>query len=160
MLAITFFILKFLFSVSSVEELKFLLFPIKKIIELLFGSTSVFIPTNGYFFEILNIVIDKTCAGYNFWLLSFALLAYINLNNLNKDYLKIISILFSFIVSFFFSIFVSSSRIYVSIILQSKIIIFSGNSIIHESIGIITNLLFLIMIYFITENLHKKWNNK
>lgn len=159
-LAIIFFVLKLLFSQSSVEEIKFLLIPIKKIIEILLGNSSIFIPTKGYFFDSLNIVIDKSCAGYNLWLLCFVLISFLNLNYLEKPNLKIISFLFSFIISFFFSIFVTSSRIYVSIVMQNNIPIFSGNSIIHESIGIITNLVFLVLIYYLFENIHKKWNKK
>lgn len=146
--AIIFAVLKYAYTLSSSDDLLFLLSPINKIITIITGEHSTYIE-NGYFFKNLNISIDKSCSGFNLWLLIFIMLSFLALKHIGKYKIFIIPI--SLFVAYVVSIFINVSRIFTSIVIQDKINNILPNHTIHEAIGIITNLIFLILIYIFTE---------
>lgn len=154
-LAITFILLKYVYTQTETSDLKFLLLPTSKAVEFLTASTYFFTPDKGYFFEELNVTINKSCSGFNFFILSFILLSVLSIGYLKLRNQKVISISLSLFGAYFLSILANSSRIYSSIILQEKLqrLTSLDASIIHESIGIINNLTFLIVAYYFTEKL-------
>lgn len=155
-----FILLKFVFANADNNDLKFLLSPTNTIVELLTGSQSVFNQENGYFFEHLNIIIDKSCSGFNFWLLCFLMLTFLIIKYLKNSKGKIIALMVSFISAYFITMMVNSSRIFASIIIQNQNYSFVNQPIVHESIGIVTNLTFLILIYILVEGALIKRNSK
>ena len=58
--AVLFFLLKLFFSFAEVSALEFLLKPTDICIKLLTGFRSVYIPGSGYYYDSLNIIIDKS----------------------------------------------------------------------------------------------------
>ena len=146
-------LLKYLFTMAENDSLFFLLNPTNKFIEILTNSESIYLASCGYYHEQLNIIIDKSCSGYNFWLICFVMLTYLFLKYSDKNMRKLLSIPIALSFSYFLTIFVNTSRIFASIIIQkqTKSIQENWQPIIHESIGIITNLTFLIITYYITE---------
>lgn len=148
-----FILLKFCFTRADNYDLTFLLKPTDKFVGLLTGSHSVYLSDNGYYHEQLNIIIDKSCSGFNFWILSFLLLTYLTIKNLNKPTHKAMCIPVVLICAYILTIFVNTSRIFVSIVVQNqtKNIFHNQQHIIHEAIGIITNLSFLILAYILVE---------
>ena len=159
-----FILLKFWFTSADNNDLAFLLKPTDKFVGLLTGSHSVYFTDNGYYHEKLNILIDKSCSGFNFWILSFLLFTYLTVRYVDKHFYKLLAILLSFIGAYLLTIFVNTSRIFVSINMQNqtKNIFPHQQDIIHEAIGIITNLTFLILTYYLIEKIltHKKYNAK
>lgn len=153
-----FILLKLLFASSETNDLIFLLSPTNKIVELLSGSPATFISGEGYFYENFNIIIDKSCSGFNFWLLCFVMLSFLTIKNFNKSWKKGLAMTASFVIAYIFTILVNSSRIFASIIIEKQFNSLTFHSIIHESIGIITNLTFLILIYLMVEKLFLKRN--
>jgi exosortase K len=153
-----FILLKLLYTVAGTNDLHFLLGPTNKIVELLSGSQARYIQNSGYFHESLNIVIDKSCSGFNFWLLCFIMLSFLTLKYFKNRINKILTMTLSLIGAYFLTVLVNSSRIFASIIIENQIHSIAKYSIIHESIGIITNLTFLILIYLITERILNKRN--
>ena len=149
-----FLLLKYWFALTNVSGLTFLLKPMNLLLELITGQQSVYMPNDGYHYPTLNIVIDKSCSGFNFWLLCFLMLAFLIIKNLNHHFSKIVAIPIVLILSYLITIFTNTSRIFASIIIQQQAnqIFIGGQHLIHESIGIITNLTFLILTYFLTEN--------
>jgi exosortase K len=100
--------------------LLFLLYPTDWLTGLLMGSTGIYSPENGFFHERLNIMIDKSCAGFNYWVLSFLLFTYLEVNHLKNNKEKALALLFALLGAYFFTIFVNASRIVVTIIVQPK----------------------------------------
>lgn len=163
--AVGFFILlKFGFTLADNNDLTLLLKPTDKFVGLLTGSQSVYISDNGYFHEHLNIIIDKSCSGFNFWILCFLLFAYLTVKHFDKSIQKSLSLPTSLFVAYVLTIFVNTSRIFVSIVVQSqtKSIFLNHQHIIHEAIGITTNLTFLILAYVLIEKFltHKRYHAK
>jgi exosortase K len=150
-----FILLKFGYTLSDFNDLTFLLKPTNKLVGFLTGSHSVYIQSSGYFYEQLNIVIDKSCSGFNFWLLCFLMLTFLTLKYFNKNIQKAFALLFSIVGAYILTIFINSSRILASIIINNHhITIFDDKrEIIHETVGIVINLFFLILIYLIVERI-------
>ena len=146
-----FILFKFGFTFADNDSLTFLLKPTDKLVGLLTGSSSIYISENGYFHNQLNIFIDKSCAGFNFWILSFMMITFLGLKNIENNLKKVFTIPLALIGTYFLTIFVNSSRIFASIVIQNQMsdIFVNQKHIIHETIGIVTNLSFLILTYFI-----------
>lgn len=161
--AALFIVLKFAFTIASVDDLLFLLKPTNSFVALLADSPSVYLDNRGYFHQSLNIVIDKSCAGFNFWLLSFLVFVYLFLNHISRAWHKFFVLPTALFLGYLLTIFVNSSRIYASIIIQNQTKFIQINQdYLHEAIGIITNLSFLILAYYLTEKflIYKQFNAK
>jgi exosortase K len=79
-----FVLLKVGFTFADNNDLAFLLKPTDKFVGLLTGSQSVFLAKDGFFYEKMNVVIDKSCSGFNFWILCFLVFAYLGLKYFDK----------------------------------------------------------------------------
>lgn len=153
-----FILLKFAFTLADNNDLTFLTNPTSKLVGVLTGSHSVYLSENGYFHEHLNIIIDKSCSGFNFWVLCFLLFTYLTVKQFNKTLIKILTIPIALIGAYLLTIFVNTSRIFASIIVQTQInsTFLNKQHIIHEAIGIITYLSFLILAYLLIEKILRK----
>ena len=156
--------LKFCFTLADNNDLTFLLKPTNKLVGLLTDSHSIYLSDSGYFHKHLNIIIDKSCSGFNFWVLSFLLFTYLTVKHFDKTLSKVLTISAALIGTYLLTIFVNTSRIFASIVVQSqtKSILLNQHHMIHEAIGIFTNLTFLILAYVLIEKLliHKPYNAK
>jgi exosortase K len=159
-----FILLKFGYTLAENNDLTFLIKPTDKLVGLLTSSHSVYLSESGYFHEHLNIIIDKSCSGFNFWALCFLLFTYLTVRHFNRTLNKILTIPIALILAYLLTIFVNTSRIFASIVVQTqtKNILLNHQHILHEAIGIITNLTFLILAYVLIEKLliHKRPNEK
>ncbi len=150
-----FLLLKFGFTLSDNNDLTFLLKPTDKLVGFLTGSQSVYISESGYFHEHLNIIIDKSCSGFNFWILNFLLFTYLTVQYFDKSLSKILAIPIALMGAYLLTIFVNTSRIFTSIVVQTqtKSLFLNKQHIVHEAIGVITNLTFLILTYVIIDKI-------
>lgn len=159
-----FILLKFGFTLADNNDLTFLLKPTDKLVGLLTGSHSVYLADNGFYHDKLNILIDKSCSGFNFWILSFLVFTYLTVKYLDKPLHKILSIPTVLLCAYLLTIFVNASRIFASVIVQNQTKNFFANQqhLIHEAVGIITNLSFLVLSYYLIEKLlkHRQHNAK
>jgi exosortase K len=156
-----FVLLKAGFTFAGNDSLAFLLNPTDKLVGLLAGSHSVYIAAAGYFHDSLNIVIDKSCSGFNFWILCFLLFTYLTVKRLDKPLHKTLAVPVSLICAYPLTIFANVSRIFASLIVESHTKNFfpERQYLIHEAIGIITYLSFLILAFFLIEKLKRgKYN--
>ena len=152
---ILFIVLKFGYKFADTEDLTFLLKPTNKVVEFLTGMQCSFSQGAGYYYEQLNIIIDKSCSGFNFWLLCFLMLTFLFLKH-TKTHLQKISVLsFSIIGAYIVTIGVNSARIFTSIIIQSQDFstLYIEQKVLHQTIGIVTNLSFLVLIYILSERM-------
>jgi exosortase K len=157
-----FFILgKYWYSNSTIEEWLFILKPTTSFVGFLTGDSFVFVPNQGYYFQDLDVLINKGCAGVNFWLLSFVLYYYQFVTKSAKIIYKIVALPLSLLLAYIFTIFINGSRIYTSIKFQNELesLLSIHHSIIHESIGVFTFLSFFILssisINLVLNNLQK-----
>lgn len=146
-------LLKIVFTQADNDNLFFLLKPTDRCIGILTGSTSVYLESSGYYHEKLNIVINKSCSGYNFWLICFAMLTFLLLQYADRDIKKLLVIPVALLLGYILTLFVNTSRIFASIIIynQAKGIQGDWQHVIHQTIGITTNLTFLVAAYYITQ---------
>ncbi len=148
-----FFLLKFVYRFFDNTTLLFLLKPVNFVVSILTNSKWIFLQEDGFYHEDLNIVINKSCSGYNFLLLCF-LLIYLASKKLFRG--KISGILLypgAMLISWVITLFANSSRIVTSILLQQKLRLQNGW--LHEANGIFIYLSILIALYlsivFITQ---------
>lgn len=148
-----FIVLKLIYTLTEIEELKFLLKPTDALVGVFTGSESIYLEGSGFFHKQLNIVIDKSCAGFNFWILCFLLFSYLTIQHFNNAVFKILTIISSLLAAYILTLFVNTSRIIASIIIQNqtKDLLRGQQHIVHEAIGIITNLTFLVLSYILIE---------
>lgn len=153
-----FLLLKFFFQGASNDDLSFLLKPTNKLVELLTNSQSIYSSVNGYYHSKLNILIDKSCSGFNFLLLCFMLFYYLLVKYTGRLSQKILSLPLAMLLAYFFTIFVNASRIFISIMFpeDTKKLFPLSPSIFHESVGIVIYLSFLIIAYYLFEFLLSK----
>lgn len=155
-----FTLLKFWLGTFDNDKLVFLLKPTDKIFELATGVKSYYTTENGYYYDKFNIVIDKSCSGYNFLLLCFIMLYFQVIKYTEKAKYKLLLLPIGLSIAYVLTIFINSSRILISVVIQQATVDFLNfdPGIIHEAIGVVTYLSFLLITYLITEKiLNKKY---
>ena len=159
-----FILLKFWFTLAENDSLFFLLKPTSKFVGLLTGSQSVYLADSGYYHTGLNILIDKSCSGFNFWILCFLVFTYLAIKYLDKPIYKVLTIPTALVGAYLLTVFVNTSRILASVVVQNltKNIWSNQQHLVHEAVGIITNLSFLVLVYYLVEKLlkHKQHHAK
>jgi len=155
---ILFIVLKLGYRYAGAEDLDFLLNPTNKIISLLTGLHATYTQDSGYYYEQLNIVIDKSCSGYNFCLLSFLMFTFLLIKHTTSRIQKLITLWVSMVGAYLLTIGVNSARIFTSITIQRQdiSILHIDPSITHQAIGIITNLTFLTLMYLLIKRVLTK----
>ncbi len=147
--------MKYLVRFADIGLFRFLLKPTDILVGLFTASQSVYIKGVGYRHEGLNVVIDRSCAGFNLWIIAFIMLAYLAVKHFVGITHRIFSIALSLVAAFFLTIFTNTSRIFASITFQpiAARILPLSKDIIHEAIGVTVNLSFLILAYIIVDKL-------
>lgn len=147
-IAIVFLALKTFYTAASTDNLYFILYPTNFCIELISGSTAFYTNENGFFYSNLNFVINKSCSGFNFWIISFVMLSFLGLSVLKKNKERITLLFSVFIISYLSTLFVNASRIAVAI-LTSGIAPDNTKDFpwLHQAEGIFIYLSFLIILY-------------
>jgi len=150
--------LKFWYTQATTESLLFFLKPVDKIVELAVDSPSQFLPQKGYFHEDLNIVIDRSCSGFNFWLICFVMLGSSAMKFFLRPRQKIAAIFALLVFSYFFTIFVNAWRIWISVKMQKvwASIFMTPPAQIHQVEGTMIYLASLILVYFTVDWLFRK----
>jgi len=149
LLTIAFITSKILYRSADIESINWLLKPINSLFTSFTNSRWVFIPESGYYHEDLNILINKSCSGANFFILTFSMLVIILIHKFERHLSKILFILFSLGISFVFTIFVNTSRIIILTQINAlKLDRFHWS---HEAVGSFIYLLFLIVLYQIAQ---------
>ena len=156
-----FILLKFAFTFAGNDDLIFLLKPADALVGLFTGSQSIYLSGDGYYHGKLNILIEKSCSGFNFWVLCFLVFSYLGLKYFDKPLHKVLTIPAALIFAYLLTVFTNASRIFAAIVVQNQTINILPNQqhLIHEAVGIITNLSFLILAYYLIEKFLKHRRN-
>ncbi|MFO8054820.1 MAG: exosortase K [Bacteroidales bacterium] len=147
--------LKFWFAWADNQVLFVLLKPTNAIFSIMTASESAYSPDTGFYHEKFNILIDKSCAGYNFMLINFLMVYVLVLKYVKKPHFKWLLLPLTLAFSLVITVFVNSFRIIASANFQHTIhkMLNVKQEIVHQTIGVITYLSFLIIIYLITEKI-------
>ena len=152
LLLFLFVFIKFLFAIATVDEIRYFIYPISKIIDTITNTHSVYVITKGYFNEDLNFVINKSCSGINFFLIFLVSISYrysLEKNKPSSAKNLIISILLALIAT----LLANSSRILCSITAPT---FFSFNlDLLHQIQGTVVYLFFLLFSYLLFDYLLK-----
>ena len=147
-IALLFICFKYLHSIADNSHLAFMLNPISIAIEQMTGSSPIFIPEKGFFYPSLNILIDKSCSGFNFWMLCFTLFSFHLIQNRksNPNFLYLPFLLF---ITYLITLLTNTSRILISIKMQGLFpFTFADNQFLtHEAIGSFIFVFFFILFY-------------
>ncbi len=147
---------KFFYKYANVAQLLWLVKPVAIWISSVTNTEMYWVDSLGYIFPKLGICIEKSCSGYNMLLISYSMLSYlILLNKLNSS--NFLVWIIAFLLSYFLSIFSNFTRIYFSLVFSRKLphLWIPSHEIIHQGIGVFTNLLFLIFTYLFIQYLFK-----
>lgn len=162
---ILFVALKLLYTQSTNDDLLFILTPTDSLVSIITGTYSVYQPEAGFLHEQLNIIVGKSCAGFNFMLLSFITLSFVTIRRPEKSIYKALIIPVTLIFAYIFTIFTNTCRIVVSIHVQSladTIYTARPHELLHEATGIAINLGFLVLLFYLSEKIiqKRKYNEK
>ncbi len=144
-----FILLKYAYILLNADDLKIFLSAYNSIIETVTGLPSQYIYGKGYYYETLNILIDKSCSGYNLWLIFYLVISLLMVKIFRNRKHTMAGILMSLIVAYILTIITNSARIITSIYLQKNLshYIKINPEILHQSLGVLNNLFFLILFY-------------
>lgn len=153
-----FLLMKTLYSNAELQHLTFLLAPSSEIVATFTGTHSTFFPEQGYFNEQLNILINKSCSGFNFWSICF-LMSYCLLAKPDHPWLRNASLLpLILAITYLFTILVNSTRILFSLLLHSS----TSNPLVadmpwsHQAEGAFIYLSYLVIAYLSIEYFQTK----
>jgi exosortase K len=159
---LVFVLLKFGYTRAEPQELKILIAPTSEVVEVLTSSGSRFISDSGYFNQKLNIIIDKSCSGFNFMILCFLCLSFTAIKHLRTNLQKLLAIFFLLMASWFITIFVNASRIILSVFIHffGMSGSLSQESWMHQAEGVFVYLFFLISIQLVFNHFLNKISSK
>lgn len=155
---IVFVILKMSFTWTDNKDLDFLLGPTDNLISLATSSNSQIVDDGSYFHQRLNILIDKSCSGFNFLILCFLMLVFVSIKNVPDTNYKILIFPLVLVLSYFIAILVNSSRILFSVFINEFLASIEVVEYIwlHQAEGAFVYLFSLVLIYMSYEKLIKK----
>ncbi|MPR35618.1 exosortase K [Salmonirosea aquatica] len=115
-----FVLLKLAYTQADTSDLAFLLGPTDTLVGLAANSPSVYDSASGYLHPDLNITIDKSCSGFNFWMLSFLMLSFLSLRYLSQSSHKLAALPLALLCAYGLTIFANTSRITIAVLLQNQ----------------------------------------
>lgn len=139
--------LKLSYTQATTADLLWLLKPTNVLVAVALGSGSEFRVGEGFVHVGLNIVIDKSCSGFNFWLLCSAvlLLAGLQVGGQNGRRWWLLSLP---VVAYGLTVLVNAARIITAVSLQRALPELGRRyAWLHEAEGVLVYLFFLILIY-------------
>lgn len=150
-----FILLRYLFGVVPVEMLDFLLFPVSKLVGFCLNSPGRFVEGAGYVHEGLQIIIERSCAGGNFLLISFLMTSWFFIHEkVLRSWLIIPGAL---LLSYLLTILANVGRITGYLVLTGKegipLVMLIDKHLLHTFTGVVVYLVFLILFYFILQKI-------
>lgn len=151
---VIFVLLKLAYTQADTDDLAFLLKPTDWLVSLTANSPSGYQPESGYYHADLNILIDKSCSGFNFWILCFLMLSFLALGYFTQPVRKLATLPVALLAAYALTILANTSRISIALLLQHQSPGFSQHhpGWFHEAQGIFVYLSCLIGTYLAAES--------
>ncbi len=147
------FLLKIYYRNTQTDNLLWILKPTSILTGILTGIKFTFVSLEGYVHPALEIVIDKSCAGVNFFILCFFLTVFKKLNNCNSFKELSINYIIMLFLSFLITIIANSFRITGALFIEKLINNAGRLNWLHRAEGILVYLTILIVYYFLLERI-------
>ena len=159
--AIIFIVLKLSFRLMDNDDLQFLLYPTNRIIEIVSGSKGIYAMETGYWHSGLNMLIDKSCSGFNFFLISFLMFVYTfsRINDLKFYWIIPIAVVSAYLLT----ICANVSRILIYLVLMKQNIparMDTENIWLHRAEGILVYVSLLIISFVVINRIIIKHNER
>jgi len=146
--AMLFVLLKLTYTHLDTAALRFLLAPTNVLVGIALNSPSYFSATRGYVHEALRFTIEKSCSGYNFWLMCWVLLAVEWGRRKGGGWRSIGALPALLVVSYGLTVFVNVARILTAMQVRAALPAASRSlGWLHEAEGVLVYLFFLVIIY-------------
>lgn len=152
-----FILLKVGYTQTNAEDLLFLLYPTDVLVSIFTNSSSSYIRGSGYFHAELNILIEKSCAGFNFLILYFLVSYFTCLQHFRKPVVRWMMLPICCIGSYLITLGVNTSRIITAISLNKSESNFLNTSWMHQLQGTFIYLFFLLLSYLILKYFLNKY---
>lgn len=159
LIGLVFILLKLFFRHADVHQLRLFITPPALALQSITGDIGSYSPQGGYLFKNLGVAINKSCAGFNLFLIAFLTTSTLVLQYAEKWRHKLIALTISLLVAYLFTMLTNSFRIYVAILGQQIADLYlptRPHLQLHEAIGVLVNLFFLILFYFFLQQTLKK----
>jgi exosortase K len=153
----TVIIAKALYANTTNDTLVFILNPLSSVVSLVTDSSFSYSNDIGFYFKNLNIAIDKSCSGINFWLISFVAFSILILKVCKSHLQKTLSIPLMLIATFVLTLFANTSRILTAIFISKQTTF--DYPWLHQAQGVFIYLSLLILVYTIANQLLSKFNS-
>ncbi|MEO1029974.1 MAG: exosortase K [Bacteroidota bacterium] len=148
---------KIAYAQATNDALVFILKPLSSIISFLTNSPFIYLSDSGFYFESLNITIDKSCSGVNFWIISFVVFSFSFVKVTRSNFQRLLSIPVLLLATFAFTLFANTSRILISILISRQTAF--DYPWLHQAQGVFIYLSLLVIAYTIINHLSFKFNN-
>ncbi|NVO31280.1 exosortase K [Hymenobacter lapidiphilus] len=145
LLLAAYLIAKLCYAAADTADVRWLLAPNNALVEVLLSSGSEFVPGRGYVHPGLGIVIDKSCAGGNFGLLSVLVLTTTYLWQRGPRPALVLPALL--LLSYPLTLFVNAARIAGAVRLGQLLPPALAPGWLHEAQGALVYLFFLVAAY-------------
>ena len=149
--------LKYFYSTASPDELRWILWPTTRLVELLSGRSFEFESHAGYMSSDNRFLIAASCAGVNFLLASFLMLTLRKLWLERSKSAKWFIIPLSAAIAYVFTIIANTVRICIALEMQDHPLTIDGlnTNQIHRLEGIVVYFVFLSFLFLLTERLEQ-----
>lgn len=152
---------KLFYKQATTEDLAWFLQPITYGLKLCLSVNFMQVP-DGFYFEELNVLIDKSCSGFNLFLIYCALGGFCFLLKCKTSQQIITGTFLVVVISYLLTLITNFCRIYTLLCFEKPLahIFTIQSATMHEALGIINNTIFLILGYVIAKRLLKTKNNE
>ncbi|MGB5981314.1 MAG: exosortase K [Nonlabens sp.] len=152
---------KLFYRQATTADLIWFLKPISYGLEVCLNANFVH-GSDGFYFDELNVLIDKSCSGFNLFLIYCALGSFCFLLKCKTFKQLITGTFLVVVISYLLTLLTNFCRIYTLLCFEKLLahILTIQSATIHEALGIINNTIFLIIGYIIAKRLLKTKNNE
>lgn len=154
-----FLLLNLGYSLATLDQLYFILKPTSVLISMTTGSVSNYTSESGFYFQGLDILLVKSCSGFNFMILCFTLLSFLGLSFADTRSAKRYVLPIALFIAYLITIVANASRIIMAIAGQrmaDNFLPHRPHGLIHEIIGAVVYLFFLFVVYLFFKFLLQK----
>jgi exosortase K len=150
--------LKSYYSTASADDLRWILTPTTRLVELLSGRQFEFESYAGYMSSDRTFVIAVPCAGINFLITAFLMVALRRLWRERFQAIKWHFIPVAAVVAYAATVIANTTRIWFALELRARSVAISGltNNQLHRLEGIVVYFGFLLLLFLLTEKLEAR----
>ena len=142
------FLLKWSYTTAGPGDLQVLIRPVAGLVSLITGAAGEY-GEKGCYYAHLNIVIDKSCSGFNFLILCYGMLASLAIPSVSGVRAKMLAVILALPGALLLTVLVNSARILSVYFVQQLSGAFREHPAtwLHQAAGAFIYLFFLMLIY-------------